>query len=212
MKARRPSRHRPRKQPSQARSVATYRAIVDATARVLVSRGWAALTTNHVAARAGVSVGTLYEWFPAKEALAAALVERHLEEASALLGERAAALAAAPPRTALELGHALATSMIELHEDDPRLHRVLMEEVPHPPATLARIASLETAMSDALAAHLVQAHGIAPVEAPLKARMIVTLLEAATHRWATDPSGTPVARAALIEELARMIAGYVGAR
>lgn len=209
MAPRRNARHRPRKKPSQARAAITFEAIVDATARILVTRGWAGLTTNHVAAKAGVSVGTLYEWFPGKEALVVALVDRHVEHAGALLSERAARLVTSPPRTPLELGRALASVMVELHEDEPRLHRVLTEEVPHPAATRARIVALEDAMSAGLAEHLAEHHGVAPTDAPVRARMIVTLLEAATHRWATGAGGVPVPRAALIEELARMIAGYL---
>ena len=79
----RTQRFRPRKAPSQGRAVATVDAILGATARILVTRGYAALTTNHVAKRAGVSIGTLYEWFPGKEALVAGLIDRHLARVSA---------------------------------------------------------------------------------------------------------------------------------
>ena len=70
----------PRKAPRQARSQATVKAILDAAARVLVERGYAATTTNLVAERAGVSVGSLYQYFPNKDALIAALHDRHARE------------------------------------------------------------------------------------------------------------------------------------
>lgn len=203
------ARFRPRKAPSQRRARATVDAILGATARILVSRGYAALTTNHVAARAGVSIGTLYEWFPGKEALVAGLVERHVAAAERLLAERTAALAAEALRMApLELARAMASAMVELHEDDPRLHRVLTEEVPHPRETRARIRALEQRMTDALEA-LLAAHPAIHVRDPgVAARMVVGLLEAATHRWATDRAGAPLARAVLIDELAHMLAAY----
>src|SRR4051794_24830736 len=66
----------PRKQPTQARAVATFDAIVMATERALERYGARGLSTNHVAEIAGVSVGTLYQWFPNKEALIGVVVHR----------------------------------------------------------------------------------------------------------------------------------------
>jgi AcrR family transcriptional regulator len=70
----------PRKSPVQARSVASVEAILDATLQVLLSVGRVRLTTTRVAARAGVSVGTLYQYFPNKGALLQAVLRRHLDE------------------------------------------------------------------------------------------------------------------------------------
>src|SRR3546814_3035933 len=67
----------PRKNPSQERSRATVNALVEATARILVKEGFDKASTNHIAELAGVSVGSLYQYFPGKEALVAAVVERH---------------------------------------------------------------------------------------------------------------------------------------
>ncbi|AME27334.1 TetR/AcrR family transcriptional regulator [Burkholderia sp. PAMC 26561] len=69
----------PRKQPQQARSQATVDAIFDATIQVLLVEGLQRLTTIRVAERAGVSVGTLYQYFPQKQALLFAVLQRHLE-------------------------------------------------------------------------------------------------------------------------------------
>ncbi len=68
----------PRKTPQQSRSVATVEAIFDATIQVLLKDGPESLTTVHVARRAGVSVGTLYQYFPNKRALLFAVLERHM--------------------------------------------------------------------------------------------------------------------------------------
>src|SRR6185295_18131266 len=75
----------PRKQPLQARSRETVRVILRAAAQVFGSRGYAASTTNHIAERAGVSIGSLYEYFPNKDALLHALLEDHIQEAQAIL-------------------------------------------------------------------------------------------------------------------------------
>jgi AcrR family transcriptional regulator len=80
-----------RRTPKQERAQATVDAVVEAAARILVEDGYARLSTNKVATRAGVSVGTLYQYFSDKEAIVAAIVDRLAEErigtfASTLLG------------------------------------------------------------------------------------------------------------------------------
>jgi len=73
-----PAGLRPRKDPRQERSAATVDAIFEATIQVLLAQGPAQLTTTRVAQRAGVSVGTLYQYFPHKQALLFAALQRHL--------------------------------------------------------------------------------------------------------------------------------------
>ena len=68
----------PRKSPVQARSTASVHAILEATIQVLLKVGKERLTTTRVASRAGVSVGTLYQYFPNKSALLQAVLKRHL--------------------------------------------------------------------------------------------------------------------------------------
>jgi AcrR family transcriptional regulator len=86
MTRRRKSLH-PRKKPRQARAADTVAAVLEAAARILETKGFAGYNTNAVAARAGVSVGSLYQYFPHKDALTAALVER---ETAQLLTDLAA--------------------------------------------------------------------------------------------------------------------------
>ena len=71
---------KPRKSPIQARSVASVDAILKATIQVLLRLGKERLTTTNVALRAGVSVGTLYQYFPNKKALLQAALKRHLTD------------------------------------------------------------------------------------------------------------------------------------
>jgi AcrR family transcriptional regulator len=70
----------PRKIPVQARSAASVNAILEATIQVLLDVGKERLTTTRVASRAGVSVGTLYQYFPNKSALLQAVLRRHLDD------------------------------------------------------------------------------------------------------------------------------------
>lgn len=64
----------PRKSPSQPRSRATYLAILEATAHILEAEGLDAANTNRIADRAGVSIGSLYQYFPGKTAIFAELI------------------------------------------------------------------------------------------------------------------------------------------
>jgi AcrR family transcriptional regulator len=75
-----PSAFEPRKTPVQARATVTVEAISEATIQVLLSHGGDRLTTTRVAERAGVSVGTLYQYYPNKESLLFAVVEDHMEK------------------------------------------------------------------------------------------------------------------------------------
>ena len=72
----------PRKAPVQARSVVTVEAISEATIQVLLSQGTDRFTTTRVAERAGVSVGTLYQYYPNKQSLLFAVLEDHLDKVS----------------------------------------------------------------------------------------------------------------------------------
>ncbi|MFO7179765.1 MAG: hypothetical protein DIU78_013790 [Pseudomonadota bacterium] len=151
---------------------------------------------------------TLYEYFPSKEALVAALVRRHLDDAEAKLAALANTLRAEPP--SLEgVVRAIVHTMLDLHAASPRLHRVLFEEVPHPPAVRARIRALETEQAAALSALL---STLTPVEDPaVTARVIVELLEALTHRWIITPGAEPLPRDRMQTELERLVLAYVRA-
>jgi len=78
MKRKRTDSLKPRKKPQQRRSRVTIDAIFEATVQVLLANGLEAITTRQIADRAGVSVGSLYQYFPNKRALMAAVVRRHV--------------------------------------------------------------------------------------------------------------------------------------
>src|SRR5260221_6217169 len=116
------ARLRLRKAPSQPRSARMVETIVEAAARILETRGLAGFNTNAVAERAGVSVGSLYQYFPSKEALVAALSNRERKLLAAAIA------AAARPAADLNLAGALrrlARAAIRRQLARPDLARVL---------------------------------------------------------------------------------------
>jgi len=116
----------PRKQPRQARSVATVDAIFDATIQVLVSAGPRRLTTTRVAERAGVSVGSMYQYFPNKQALFYALNERYLVG----LAERIEAACLAQHGAAIApMVEALVTTYWRAKTERPQVTRALYRSV-----------------------------------------------------------------------------------
>ena len=80
----------PKKRPAQQRSRDTFDALVEACTGLLVERGYARTTTNHIAERAGVNVASLYEYFPGKDAIVAEVAARLVERVLARLGRVAA--------------------------------------------------------------------------------------------------------------------------
>jgi AcrR family transcriptional regulator len=94
-----PSSLKPRKRPKQARSAATVDAIVEAAARILEVEGFEGFTTNAIAQRAGVSIGSLYQYFPTKDAITRALIARQRD---ALLSDICAAETGGTGRMAMQ--------------------------------------------------------------------------------------------------------------
>jgi AcrR family transcriptional regulator len=139
---------RARRKPAQHRSRVTVYAIVEAAGQLLVEGGRAAVTTNAVAARAGVSIGSLYQYFPNKEALFAALQQQHREEVGPLIHHALSRLS--DPSIDLVAGIVmLMRGMVELHKADPARLRALAEELGEP-TTPAEIQELAEATTRAL--------------------------------------------------------------
>lgn len=118
----------PRKLPRQERSRATYEAMLEACARLLREQGYEALTTTGVAERAGVGIGTLYEFFPNKESIVAALIEQRIAR---LVADAAARLDASLAMPNLEeAADFLIRGLVDLLLSDRELYRVVLLEVP----------------------------------------------------------------------------------
>jgi len=121
------ARVRPRKTPLQRRSREMLETILEAATRVLIREGYTRATTNRVAAAAGISVGSLYQYFPSKDALVVALLRRHREAMVRVLASHLDGLSETTPvETAVR---ALVRAMLEAHGVNPQLHRVMIEQI-----------------------------------------------------------------------------------
>lgn len=195
----------PRKKPRQARSKAMVESILEATIRVLVARGYERTTTIAIAERAGVSVGSLYQYFPNKESLVAALVERHTTE---LLAYTDRVLAGAESREPADTMRAFVRASVDAHRVDPALHKILVEQVP-------RVGKLKTAMDTSkvivakLTAFLERHRSRLAVSDPALAAFVVeTSVEALTHRVVIERPDLVTARR-LEEEATNLVLGYL---
>jgi AcrR family transcriptional regulator len=156
-------------------------AILRAAAQVFAASGYAAGTTNRIAERAGVSIGSLYEYFPNKDALLVALIEEHMREAEAILGA-AAAEASTDERDLPAVVRRFVRAMVDLHARDRALHRVLFEETPLPRRIRRQLSDLEKQVTDSVEAWLRSRPGLTQREPSLAAAVVVQAVEGITHK------------------------------
>ncbi len=200
----------PRKSASQERSRATVEALLDATARVLTKEGYDRASTNRIAATAGVSVGSLYQYFPNKEALVAALVARHNREILQLVRDALKEVAS------LDLGAAVGAMVraaVDAHLVDPALHRIFAEQVPRM-GQLAKIEALEQQTFQLVRGYLEERRNeISVRDLDTATSILVTIVEALTHQFVINkPDAMDGDRDRFIDEVARLILGYLRPR
>lgn len=206
---RRHTASRPKKPPRQAvqaRSRNTVEAIVEAAARILARDGWGGLNTNAVARIAGVSIGSVYEYFENKQAILDVILDRHLASGEArLAGLAGLASAGLSNGEAVRL---LVEGFVAVHRDNPRLHRVLSAEVPISGQQRDRIDRIRSRAIALLAGLLV-----GRVERPeIKAAMMIDAADALTHKWFVDEQGVPAQPDEMTRELQQMLHAYLTAQ
>ncbi|WP_455708849.1 TetR/AcrR family transcriptional regulator [Burkholderia seminalis] len=190
-----------RKAPRQARSRATVDVIVTAGARVLDTHGWAGFTTNEVAEVAGVSIGSVYQYFPNKLALVDAIRRRHFDDVLAVLQRTHDRRASAG-----RLVEGLIGDLIAVHRDHPSLHRALLD-LPDPGGAKDAYEAFQTAYLRRYALIVAACRGRAPVKADaMTAQVLSSALEGIVHNAARrglldDPK--------LKRELVRLARGYL---
>lgn len=195
----------PRKQPEQDRSRATVEAIVEAAAHILIKHGYDAFTTNRVAEKAGVSIGSLYQYFPNKDALLSELMRRHVAEIERGVEEMAELARTAPLAEVVRVG---IQQNVLSHLVDPALHRVLSEEVPRLGQLdwkTAFTARMEGRLRDMLEARRAE---IVVGDIGLAVYIITRTVEAVVHN-AVCEQPKALTSGTLAEELTRLLVGYL---
>ena len=207
MMARRPLTN-PRKEASQERSRATVNVLVEATARILVKEGFDKASTNRIAEVAGVSVGSLYQYFPGKEALVAAVIERHSQELMLTVRSELADIATQPLAQGVRSVIAVA---VKAHRVDPKLHRVLAEQIPRV-GKLEKVEAFSSRNYTLFRDYLERRRDeIGVLDLDLAAFICVTSIEALTHNAVLHHARmlSDEAMDALVDEGTRLIVGYL---
>jgi AcrR family transcriptional regulator len=115
------------RRPKQRRAQMTVEAVLDAVVKLLKREGGDAVTTNRIAEVAGVSIGSIYQYFPNKRAIFMALHERHIQEIDRLVESTLVEHASS---SLDDLMRAMVEAMVEAHTGDPKLYEVMATEVP----------------------------------------------------------------------------------
>jgi AcrR family transcriptional regulator len=197
----------PRKSASQERSRAMVETLLDATARVLVREGYDRASTNRIAAVAGVSVGSLYQYFPNKEALVAALVARHNRETLQLVRDALKKVTSSDLKTAMR---ELVKAAVDAHLVDPALHRIFAEQVPRM-GQLAKIEALQREAFLLFRTYLEERRDqISVRDLDATTSICVTTVEALTHEFVINkPDALAGDRDRFIDEVTRLLMGYL---
>lgn len=183
-------------------------AVLTAAAQVFEDWGYAGGTTNRIAETAGVSIGTLYQYFLSKEALAVALLERHIEETQSQMREW--------------VGHMLAErhdlrgalkdyigGMLTIHVKRPRLQHILLEETPLPEHVHCLLLDAEHQLARILAGLLRTYPEVRHPHLEHASYVAIHTVEALTHRFSAHPGEGVISQEALEMELVKMLAGYL---
>ncbi|ARU05188.1 TetR family transcriptional regulator [Comamonas serinivorans] len=200
-----PALPQPRRVPRQSRSRALVDAILEATARVLTERGYAGTNTNLVAERAGVSVGSVYQYFPNKDSLITALHERHALDMQTAMDT---VLAGAAPLGLRGKLAAIVHAWLAAHQVAPELHRVLEQEFPFfdaPPDQSPADQSIRHRIRQLLEDHRDE---VAPPDRELATWMVLQTMESLIHA-AVIPPGAPCPARQVEQAIVNMLTGYL---
>jgi AcrR family transcriptional regulator len=191
----------PRRKPRQVRAELTRERILTAAAHVFAEHGYAAGTTNRIAERARISIGSLYQYFPNKDAILAELLIQHIDRGTWTDADELDL----SPGTLEATVRALIRDAIDNHSDDPRLLRVMIEEAPVSQElldTIDRHGKLRTAqVRDVIVRHPDIRVG------DIAAEIILFTVEMNTHKFMAAPRTIPVET--FENELVAMVTRYL---
>lgn len=174
-------RHRlmPRKVDRQSRSVETRRRVLASARHEFAARGYLGCTTNHIARHASMSIGSLYQYYPNKDAILAALMLEHIDDGVEVI-EQAISEAAARDADLEQTVYAVIRAFVELHGHDRRLHQVLFEMAPRLPVVVDRLHEVQQQLIEGAAA-LIAAQRPDVEDPVLAAETAIVMIEALVH-------------------------------
>lgn len=196
----------PRKTPSQDRAAATVNNLLDATAAELIAGGYDRMSTNKIARRAGVSIGSLYQYFPNKESIVVALkkrmADREREEVHKALIENEGA-------TLAELSRAIIRRLIDVYLSEPELYKAFATQVP-PIAGLEPNWEADQLVAKILLRYLKSHPKVAKADDPEMAVFIALHAVDGNINRALLQRPAYLKSSAFVEELVRLILGVLG--
>ncbi|MEV4000775.1 TetR/AcrR family transcriptional regulator [Actinomadura sp. NPDC049753] len=195
----------PRRTPSQDRSRRTVERILEAATRVLSERGYDGASTNRIARAAGVGNGSLYQYFPNKDAIVIAVLDRFADRLADRLGEEIEATMRLPWQ---EAGRALLDVQIRLFEENADLLRIVVEQVPRL-GPFDKLAALQRRLTDLVRVYLLlnraQFRDDLDIDATLW--IITETVGLLSIKYVLDRPPIPHER--MVDELAGLVVGYI---
>jgi AcrR family transcriptional regulator len=197
---------KPRKAARQDRSQATVDAILEASARLFAAGGLDAVNTNRIAELAGVSIGSLYQYFPSKQAILGELIDRHSEQTIAALAAKLEEFGARPIPAVLR---EIVEILLEADTIDLNLHRLFLDKLPDAGRIEQRRGEIRR-MITAVRERLLERRGaeLAVADRAVAAVVLVHALEAVTNAVVfefPDRLRDP----ALVDEITALAARYL---
>jgi AcrR family transcriptional regulator len=193
----------PRRKPRQVRAELTRERILTAAAHIFAEHGYSAGTTNRIAERARISIGSLYQYFPNKDAILAELLVRHIDRGRWTQADQLDL----SPGTLETTVRALVRHAIDNHSEDPQLLRIMIEEAPLSQALLDKVDQHGKIRVGQLRDLLARHPDVRVRDLDTAAELILVTVEINTHKIMADPRTISVE--ALENELVAMVTRYL---
>jgi len=188
-----------RREPKQQRSRQTVDAVLEAVQLVVKRHGTQALTTNRIAEAAGVSIGSLYQYFPDKRTIFTALHDRHVDDVRQVIEQTTASCASAPLE---EFTRELVQGLVNVHAQLADLHEIVSSAVPQ--STLGFKNALHHTFGGVLSRADPERYSLDETERMLFVlpRMVESLVHGAVHQarsaLSRDGAGNEAIRSVLV--------------
>ncbi|GAA0587539.1 TetR/AcrR family transcriptional regulator [Actinomadura livida] len=195
----------PRRIPRQDRSRQTVERILEAATRVLSDRGYDGASTNRIAKAAGISNGSLYQYFPNKDAIVIAVLDRFADRLADRLGAEIEATMRLPWQ---EAGRALLDVQIRLFEENADLLRIIVEQIPRL-GPFDKLAALQRRLTDLVRVYLLvnRAEFRDDLDVEATVWILAETVGLLSIKYVLDRPPIPHDR--MVDELADLVIGYI---